>query len=403
MSAVQPLVGVKVLELGELVAVPFAAQLLTSLGTETVKVEPLRGDVGRRIGPFVADDPDLDSGVVHLYLNRSKRSVALDLGTPTGRDVLDALAADADVILADETLLDALGWEEGVEWLRAQEGIRAVLTPFGLTGPAADLPSSPLVSYQTGLYGSFIPTEPSRLDFHDRGPVAAGGFWGEYQCGATMALPVMAACLRETGAFLELSRQEALVNMVRTEAERWPVLGRRISHSNPYYSVVGGILEVADGYVSMVLMEHDQWLRALALLGDPDWADDPRLETQADRLQNWPIAYARLAEETRKFGKWELFQRGQETGVPVAPVLTMAELAQPDHQLRPGGLVEIEVGERRLQMPGWPAEFGGDRLPVDALGVAPRLGADTVEVLAGAGYPTADIAAMHRMEIVRAA
>src|SRR5437868_4426854 len=96
-----PLSGVKVLEVGGLVSIPYAGRLLADLGADVLQVEPSGGAELRRVGPFNSRFNDVDGGGLHLYLNRSKRAVTLDHSTETGRSVLRALVEAHDVVLHD--------------------------------------------------------------------------------------------------------------------------------------------------------------------------------------------------------------------------------------------------------------------------------------------------------------
>lgn len=389
------------LEVGEFIAVPFAGRILTQLGATVFKIEPLAGDSSRRVGPFLQEFPSLTSGALFQYLNRGKHSIAVKLSSATGRSILERLTQTADVVIADESLLEQLGWDEGVRWLKDQdERTRAVLTPFGLTGRHAHYRSTPLVSYHSSVTGSLLPYEPSNQEFPDRGPVAPGAFWSEYQCGGMMALPILAALLTEATPFIELSRQEALMNLIRPEVERRPSLGRTPTFKEPFRTSIGGLMKAADGYICVGMLEDHQWQRWLNVLGDPSWARDERLVDQKTRLKNWTVAYAYQAQETIRYGKEDLFRRGQAAGVAIAPILTVREAL--DGQLLPLSTLQgVNAAGAHVQWPGWPAEFDEAHVSLTGEAPAPFVGQSTLSALEHVGFERSEVAAMHRFGIVK--
>jgi crotonobetainyl-CoA:carnitine CoA-transferase CaiB-like acyl-CoA transferase len=133
--------GLRVLELGQFISAPYCGKLLADMGAEVIKIEPPgTGDHARQYGPFPGDDPDPERSGIFLYLNANKRGVTLDLGTPTGQEILRKMVARSDVLVHNlhPLELDRLGLEyEAIS--RANPGlVMASITPFGLTGPYRD-------------------------------------------------------------------------------------------------------------------------------------------------------------------------------------------------------------------------------------------------------------------------
>ena len=146
--------GIKIVDITQGLCGPFASQLMADAGAEVVKVEPLEGDPARRYGPpfiGVRDDGSSGESAVFLNLNRGKKSLALDIGTSAGRDVLQRLVADADVFLEDLGPGVAEGMGLGYEQLeqdkdRKRPGlIYCAITPFGEQGPLRDMPGAEIV------------------------------------------------------------------------------------------------------------------------------------------------------------------------------------------------------------------------------------------------------------------
>src|SRR5262249_19153424 len=144
------LAGLRVIECGNLVAVPYAAKLMADLGADVIKVEaPGRGDDARRRGPFPGGEPDAEKSGLFLYLNCNKRGITVDSTQPEGRDLLRRLSAQADVLLHD--LPPRQIREQGLDYEKlAGVNPRLVvtsMTPFGNSGPHADYSASDLVMW----------------------------------------------------------------------------------------------------------------------------------------------------------------------------------------------------------------------------------------------------------------
>ena len=154
------LAGLRVLELGGMVAVPYCGKLLASLGADVVKVEPPKsGDLSRRRGPFPGDSPHPERSGMFLYLNTGKRGVTLDVDDPQGRRMLRRLAADVDAIIHDSppALAAARGLEQEALAEINPRLVVAAITPFGSTGPNAGYAAHDVTVFHAGGEGNLLP------------------------------------------------------------------------------------------------------------------------------------------------------------------------------------------------------------------------------------------------------
>ena len=145
--------GLRVLDLGHWVAGPYSTRLMATQGAEVIKVErPGGGDPARRVGPYPDGVPDLNSGALHLYLNSSKKSVTLDIGTVTGRKILRELVEWAEVVVENfhPRVMASLGL--GYESLRAEKSslVMTSISNFGQTGPYRDYKAAEINLYAAG-------------------------------------------------------------------------------------------------------------------------------------------------------------------------------------------------------------------------------------------------------------
>src|SRR4051794_7976109 len=100
--------GVNVLEVAEFVSGPYCAKTMADLGADVIKVEPLAGDIARRLGPFLGDVPDAERSGLFLYLNTNKRGITLDLTSGEAEPILEKLALWADIVVTNYSRLEAI-------------------------------------------------------------------------------------------------------------------------------------------------------------------------------------------------------------------------------------------------------------------------------------------------------
>ena len=180
--------GLRVVDISQGIAGPYATKLLADAGANVTKVEPPGGDYSRRRGPFPGDIPDPEKSGLYLHLNTSKRSVTLDVSVTSGQVVLKKLLAKADVFVCGEKTSTLSAWGLTYDDLRADfpELIVAQVSPFGATGPYAEYEGNSLtaMAMSTIMYGTGEP---------DREPLTTGGDPGEYIAGVQLWVGILAA------------------------------------------------------------------------------------------------------------------------------------------------------------------------------------------------------------------
>jgi crotonobetainyl-CoA:carnitine CoA-transferase CaiB-like acyl-CoA transferase len=374
--------GVRVVELSaaedRYVAAAFAGKLLADFGADVIKVEPPGGDPSRRAGPFAGGGPQRETSTVFLQHNTSKRGVTLAINEGAGLRLLESLLEGADVFL---TGMQNARWPRRlVEMVQAQEmshGLVVVaVTPYGLDGPEAELPASPLtVGHRSG--GAWNLVHAFGSTFGD--PVNLPGRAFEADAGMAAALATLAALheRRSTGMgqLIDVSIAEAIQSLDRVDNS---------VHVNgpptPGNQFVGreGMMACRDGYVAMVTGQPHQWRLMLELLSDPPWAFDEAGE---------PRPRGEIREEIREAmqawmgdrSKEEIYHATQGAGVPTGPVFTPSEVLASAQEEARGFFQAIEhpvAGS--LRYAGYSARFG--EMALSQL-TAPGLGQDNAEVL----------------------
>jgi crotonobetainyl-CoA:carnitine CoA-transferase CaiB-like acyl-CoA transferase len=396
-----PLDGVCVLDLGQVWAGPYAAMLLADQGADVIKIEsPSRWDPNRCVvPPGPGHEKDWwNTGAYFQEYNRNKRSLALEIAHPRGREVLARLVRRADVVIENYRagVLERLGI--GYGWLRAQRDdvILVSMAAFGQTGPDCDRPGyGPVMEELSGI--------ASLTGWGDGRPQLAIGYaYGDPVAATAAAAASIAALLhrRRTGRgqHVDLAQFDVLVAMIGGAFAEWSLTGsepQQQGNRRPGCAPHGtypcaGI----DEWVAIAVENDEQWRGLRRAMGEPEWARDSELDTAPARFARVNDLDERIAAWTRSQAKALVFERCIAEGVPAAPVhRTNHELLE-DAQLRARGFYErvVHPAGGEWQMHGWewrPADAGRCvRWP------APDFGADNDAILREVGLSDDETAAL---------
>ncbi len=393
--------GVRVLDLGQVWAGPYAAMLLADQGADVIKVEsPSRWDPNRCVvQPGRGREREWwNTGAYFTEYNRNKRSLALEIAQPRGREVLAALVRRADVLIENYRagVLDRLGI--GYEWLRAQRDdvILVSMAAFGQTGPDCGRPGyGPVMEELSGL--------ASLTGWGDGRPQLAIGYaYGDPVAATAAAAASLAALLhrRRTGRgqHVDLAQFDVLVAMIGEAFAAWSRTGREPEQQGngrpgcaPHgvYPCAG-----TDEWVAIAVVTDAHWHGLRRAMGDPEWARDRELAAAGARVARAVLLDERVAAWTREQRKTAVFERCIAEGVPAAPVhRTDRELLE-NPQLRARGFYErvTHPAGGEWWMHGWEWRPVGAGPCVRAH--APDFGAHNEEVLREAGFSDAEIAAL---------
>jgi len=390
--------GVRVLDLTNVLAGPFAGYQLALMGADVVKVEvPGSGDLARSLGA----DPELSArglGVSFLAQNAAKRSVTVNLKHPGGQEVFRRLVASADVLLENfrPGVLERLGfgWEE----LRAlQPGlVYCAVSGFGQTGPMRDLPAYDQIVQ--GLSGVMSTTGTP-----ETGPLRTGFPVCDTLGGFAAAFAVASALVRRQrtgeGCHLDVSMLEtALVGM------GWVVSDYVIAGQEPVpmgnenrTAAPSGTFRTADGPLNIAANKQEQFQALLGVLGREELLADPRFAVREQRKLHREELRAALEETLVERGADEWVARMKGSGVPAAAVLTVPQALQLD-QVRARGLlhgVTVDGADRgTVQVLGSSVHVDGH--PVGPTAPPPLLGEHTRAELGRLGFDSAEIDELYR-------
>jgi len=393
--------GLRVLEIGEQTAGPYAAKLLADYGAEVVKVEPPGlGDPTRSRGPFPGGQPDRERSGLFLYLNTNKRGIALDLSQGGARPILARLIAWADVLVTNlaPARLDAAGlWPAALR--SAHPGlIVTTITPFGLGGPYAARQGDELISYAMGGIAYSTPGMPDAAEDLEREPplhpaaAVAETIAGTVAATATL-LVAMARERTAVGCHVDVSQQAAVACMQQRDVTSFSYTGVPYQRTlNP--SVIGRIpnfyLPCQDGYVALAAPMDHQWDRLVEAMGRPEWALADDYRDAPARSRNWAALRMRLIGWTMGHTGHALYELAGKLRLPFFPLYALGEMVESDHVRERGSLVDVDRDGTRFTMPGRPVHMHGS--PWGLRRPAPRLGEHTWEVLHDwLAYEPADI------------
>lgn len=392
-----PLAGVRVIDLTRVIAGPYATMILADQGADVIKVEePVTGDHVRRLGHRGGNIP-----ATFLNNNRNKRSIALDLKSPAGRDVLLRLAASADVLVQNfrAGVVERLGIDEAAVRARAPNIIYVSINGFGETGPWRDKPAyDPIIQALTGLTSIQGGSDEAR-------PRLVRTILPDKLTAVTAAQAISAALFaRERtgqGQHVRLSMMDAVIAFLWSSD-----MGSQTFVDNPVSvqkaaSFIDLIYETADGHMTVAVNTDKEWRALTRALDRPEWLDDPRFADPTARERNIDarLALTQQVLQTRTTADW--LARLEAENVPCAPVLHRKDVIRHPQVVASGILVESDHPEAgRLRQARNAARF--DRTPAELRRGAPRLGAHSDEVLAEAGYGRAEIDELRRIGVIGA-
>ena len=385
-----PLSGVRVLDLSRVLAGPWATQLLADLGAEVIKIErPGAGDDTRHWGPPFTTRTDGAPGDAAYFLcaNRGKQSVALDIASPEGADIIRRMAADTDVVVENFKTGGLKKYGLDHDSLKAVNPklVYCSITGFGQTGPRAHQAGYDYMIQAMGGLMSITGqpdgepgAEPMKV-----GVAVADLFTGLYASNAILAALHAA---RETGEgrHIDIALFDVQAAMLANQATNWFVSGvapTRMGNAHPNLSPYQPF-PCSDGMVVIAVGNDGQFRNLCTALGEPDLGTDERFAANAGRVANRDQLGPILSALTGPLTMAALMKRLQDAGVPCGPVNTVDQVfAEPQavardltvEQTRHDLNAPVRTVASPIRMNGAPAV--ADRPP-------PALGQHTDEVLA---------------------
>jgi CoA:oxalate CoA-transferase len=383
-----PLSGIRVLDLGRFVAGPFCGALLADMGAEVIKIEiPARGDELRYHGVQVNGE-----SAYFVGLNRSKKSLTLDLKTPEGKEIFRRLVKQSDVILENfrPDVMPKLGF--------AFDALRQInpgiiycgVSGFGKDGPYALRPSFDFIAQ--GMSGLMSVT-----GFPDREPVRVGIPISDSIAALYAAYGIVLALLARQrtgqGQEVQVSLVDGVLSLLAFQADSFFGRGEspeRLGNDHPVSSPYG-TYKALDGYINIAPPGDAMWERLARALGLEHLIRDPRFLTNDLRRENRAEIDRIINEITSKRPMADWIDDLNKVGVPCGPIYHLAQ-AFADPQIRHQNMVlELEQPSGRVKTLGFPLKLSAT--PAALHRPSPQLGEHTEEILINLGFSTADVEA----------
>lgn len=374
-TAPLPFDDLLVVELGETIAPAHAGRLLAELGATVVRVDPPGGGRLYQTPPLVGSDSNgHPAGAAYLHLNRSKKSVVLDLETPDGCDLLGNLLSKADVLIDGLGVdrLAALGFRYE-NLLNTHPGlVIAAITPFGQDGPYRDLPASDLTVVALGGLLNMV-------GFPEREPLQLGGSQAQYATGLAAFTGITAALhYRDRtgeGQLVDISMLETVAFVEWKSGAYFEADGRvryRVGNQSHWL-----VMPASDGYIALVYQDAD--FPGLIRLTGVEALNNPRYATRPDRAAHAEEIKAMIAPWFLARTKLEIYHEGQAHGVPLGYVATAKELLEsPQYEAREFWQTVDHPATGPVQYPGAPYRMTG---VTPRTGRAPLPGEHATEIL----------------------
>jgi formyl-CoA transferase len=392
-----PLAGLRVIEMGQLIAGPFAAKTLADFGADVIKIEPPGTGDPLRNWRLLKNG----TSVWWQVQSRNKRSVALDLRQPEAQDIVRRLAAEADVLVENFRPGALEGWGLAPQKLIEANPRLVVLriSGYGQTGPYRDRPGFGVVGEAMGGL-RHLTAEPGRV------PVRVGVSIGDTLAALHGVIGIlMALHERERsgqGQVIDVALYEAVFNCMESLLPEYSAFG---AVRGPGGSALPGIAPsnaylCADGGYALIAGNGDSiFKRLMAAIGREDLGSDPALADNAGRVKRVEEIDAAIGAWTKTRTVTEVLQVLDAAAVPAGRIYTIADIAADPHYAARGMLQQMQLGDGEpLTVPGIVPKLS--RTPGGQHRNAPALGQDTEAVLREVGVSEEQIAALRSRGVI---
>ena len=395
-SPLGALSGLKVIELGQLIAGPFAAKTLADFGAEVIKIEPPGSGDPLRQWRLLKDG----TSVWWQVQSRNKRSLALDLKQAEAQDIVRKLASEADVLIENFRPGAMESWGLGPDLLQKLNPGLIILriSGYGQTGPYKDKPGFGVVAEAMGGM-RHLSGEPGRL------PVRVGISIGDTLASLHGVIGILMALHEKQksglGQVIDVALYEAVFNCMESLLPEFSEFG---AVRGPAGSALPGIAPTnaylcKDGCALIAGNGDSIFKRLMSTIGREDLGADPNLSSNAGRVKRVEELDAAIGAWTAKLTVTEVLAALDAAAVPAGRIYTVQDIANDPHYLARGMLEEVQMHDGSLlKVPGMVPKLS--RTPGLHRRNAPNLGQDTDAVLAELGITAEQIQAMRLRGIV---
>jgi len=376
----------------------YCTKLLADLGADVIKIERPEGDPGRGIPPFVDDVPHPEKSLYFLHRNANKRGITLKLETAVGKDIFQKLVKTADVLVENSPpdYMSRLGLDYSVLSKINRALIVVSITEFGHSGPYKDRKGSNLVDF--AMSGIMITS-----GYPGKEPCLLPGSPAYDAASVHASISIVAAIYMRgsigQGQYIDTSVHETS----RTGLYPWivPNYSYALNPEGPpptsetrMGASIYPVYPCKDGFIRVIALTPRQWDALVRVLGNPEVLQTPEWRDFIYRIGNADDLYALTLEFTEKYTMLELFEAGRREGVPIAPILDIADFYNSPHTKAREFFVEVDHPVAgKADYPGPPYKW--TETPAVIKRPAPCLGEHNEEVYCQEmGFSKDDLAAL---------
>ena len=367
-----PLEGIRIVEVGHMLAGPYCGLMLADMGAEVIKVEASEGDIARTVSPHFVGPHN----AYFASLNRNKKSVVLDLASESGRESLGRVVTRSHALVTNlrPSAIKKLGLTYDALQRFNERLVCVALTGYGLDGPYSENPAYDyVIQAMTGVMAlTGDPTSP---------PTKAGYSAVDNSAGLVAALGLLAKIIQGRGGQVDVSMYDVMLSQLNylagAQLNAGETIERMPASSHPYV-VPAQIFPTQDGWLTLFITHDKFWKKFCEELGRPDWTVNPSFASMTGRRKNRAEVVAAITGALESATAAEWVRRLAPLGVVAAEVGTLADALQSDIAADRGLVVQLGNGDLPLRALASPIRFEGYK---PSYGLPPLLDEHREEVL----------------------
>jgi len=348
-----PLAGIRIIEVGHMLAGPYCGLMLADMGAEVIKVETPEGDIARTVSPHFVGPHN----AYFASLNRNKKSVVLNLASAQGQQELHELASKAHALVTNlrPSAIRKLGLTYDALRRCNERLVCVALTGYGLEGPFADNPAYDyVIQALTGVMAlTGDPTAP---------PTKAGYSAIDNSAGLVAAIGLLAKIVQGQGGQVDVAMYDVMLSQLNYLAGAALNAGEtieRLADSSHPYVVPAQIFATADGWLTLFITHDKFWKIFCEEIGQPQWVEDTRFATMAARRAHRTEVIAAITQVLSQAPASEWVRRLAPLGVVVAEVDTLNRALHGEIAQSRSLVVSLGDGRLPIRAVASPVRFGG--------------------------------------------
>ena len=337
-----PLAGIRVIEVGHMLAGPYCGLMLADMGAEVIKIEAPEGDIARTVSPHFVGPHN----AYFASLNRNKKSIVLDLASEEGYEALERLAKTSHALVTNlrPSAIRKLGLTYKALKKVNPRLVCVALTGYGLEGPYADNPAYDyVIQALTGVMA--LTGDPSSP------PTKAGYSAVDNSAGLVAAIGMLAKIVQGQGGQVDVAMYDVMLSQLNYLAGAALNAGEtieRMADSSHPYVVPAQIFATADGWLTLFITHDKFWNIFCTEIGCPQWVKDPHFATMAARREHRAEVIAAITQVLAQQSAAEWVRRLAPLGVVAAEVGTLNKALQGD--IAASRELVVELGDGRLPL-----------------------------------------------------